>query len=66
MTITSSTLIRTAAVAAVAAGVIFIGVQINHPHSDAAAAVTTEWAAITIFSELRTAHSVVTAAAASE
>lgn len=43
MTITSSTLIRAAAVAAVAAGVIFIGVQINHPHSDAAAAVTTEW-----------------------
>jgi hypothetical protein len=44
MTITPSTLIRAAAVAAVAAGVIFIGVQINHPHSDAAAAVTTEWA----------------------
>lgn len=44
MTIASSTLIRAAAVAAVAAGVIFIGVQINHPHSDAAAAVTTEWA----------------------
>src|SRR5680860_1333189 len=44
MTITSSTLIRAAAVAAVAAGVIFIGVQIGHPHSDAAAAVTTEWA----------------------
>jgi hypothetical protein len=44
MTITSSTLIRAAAVAAVVAGVIFIGVQINHPHSDAATAVTTEWA----------------------
>ena len=44
MTITSSALIRAAAVAAVVAGVIFIGVQINHPHSDAAAAVTTEWA----------------------
>jgi hypothetical protein len=44
MTVTSSTLIRTAAVAAVAAGVIFIGVQIDHPHSDADAAVTTEWA----------------------
>lgn len=44
MTITSSTLIQAAAVAAVAAGVVFIGVQVNHPHSDAAAAVTTEWA----------------------
>ncbi len=44
MPITSSTLIRGAAVAAVAAGVTFIGVQIGHPHSDAAAAVTTEWA----------------------
>ena len=44
MTITSSALIRAAAVAAVVAGVIFIGVQINHPHSDAATAVTTEWA----------------------
>jgi len=44
MTITPSTLIRTAAVAAVAAGVIFIGVQINHPHSDVAAVTTTEWA----------------------
>ena len=44
MTITPSHLFRAAAVAAVAAGVMFIGVQINHPHSDAAAAVTTEWA----------------------
>jgi len=44
MTITATTLIRAAAAAAVAAGVIFIGVQIHHPHSDAAAAVTTEWA----------------------
>lgn len=44
MTITPPTLLRSAAVAAVAAGVIFIGVQINHPHSDAGAPVTTEWA----------------------
>lgn len=44
MSITPSTLTRAAAAAAVAAGLIFIGVQINHPHSDAAAAVTTEWA----------------------
>jgi hypothetical protein len=44
MTITPSTLVRAAAVAAVGAGVIFIGVQINHPHSDVAAVTTTEWA----------------------
>ena len=44
MTITPATLIRSAAVAAVVAGLIFIGVQINHPHSDVAAVTTTEWA----------------------
>jgi hypothetical protein len=44
MTITNATLIRSAAVAAIAAGVIFIGVQINHPHSDVTAVTTTEWA----------------------
>jgi len=44
MTITASTLIRATAFAAVAAGLIFIGVQINHPHSDVAAVTTTEWA----------------------
>ena len=44
MTITPATLIRTTAVAAVAAGVIFIGVQINHPQSDVAEVTTTEWA----------------------
>jgi hypothetical protein len=44
MTITPSTLIRAAAVAAVAAGLIFIGIQINHPHSDVSAVTTTEWA----------------------
>ena len=44
MTITPTTLIRAAAVAAVAAGLIFIGVQINHPHSDASNVTTTEWA----------------------
>jgi hypothetical protein len=43
MAITSTTLIRAAAVAAVAAGVIFIGVQINHPHSDVTNVMTTEW-----------------------
>jgi hypothetical protein len=44
MTITSTTLTRGAAVAAVAAGLIFIGVQINHPHADVTAVTTTEWA----------------------
>jgi hypothetical protein len=44
MTVTHTTLIRSAALAAVAAGVIFIGVQIGHPHSDVAAVTTTEWA----------------------
>jgi hypothetical protein len=44
MTITSTTLIRAAGVAAVAAGLIFIGVQINHPHADVANVTSTEWA----------------------
>ncbi|HEX8631931.1 MAG TPA: hypothetical protein VF755_27545 [Catenuloplanes sp.] len=44
MTITASTLSRSAGVAAVAAGVIFIGVQINHPPSDVTSVATTEWA----------------------
>jgi len=44
MTITPATLTRAAGVAAVAAGLIFIGVQINHPHADVAAVTTTEWA----------------------
>jgi hypothetical protein len=44
MTITPTTLIRAAAVAAIAAGLIFIGVQINHPHADVTSVVTTEWA----------------------
>ena len=44
MTITHATLIRSAAVAAVAAGLIFIGIQIGHPHSDVTSVTTTEWA----------------------
>jgi hypothetical protein len=44
MTITPTTLIRAAAVAAVVAGLIFIGVQINHPDSDVSNVTTTEWA----------------------
>jgi hypothetical protein len=44
MTVRPSTLIRSAGVAAVAAGLIFIGVQINHPHSDVTSVESTEWA----------------------
>jgi len=40
--ITPNTLTRAAGVAAVAAGVIFIGVQIGHPHLDADSITTTE------------------------
>ena len=47
MTITPTTLIRAAGVAAIAAGVIFIGVQINHPHSDVTNVTTTAWAKAT-------------------
>jgi hypothetical protein len=44
MTITPITLTRAAGVAAVVAGMIFIGVQINHPHADVTNVTTTEWA----------------------
>ena len=44
MTITPTGLYRAAGVAAIAAGMIFIGVQINHPHSDVTNVETTEWA----------------------
>jgi hypothetical protein len=44
MTITPATLTRSAGLAAVAAGLIFIGVQINHPHLDATTITTTELA----------------------
>jgi hypothetical protein len=44
MTITPTTLFRAAGVAAVVAGLIFIGVQINHPHADATSITTTEMA----------------------
>ena len=43
MTITPTTLFRAAGVAAIAAGVIFIGVQINHPPSEVSSVTTTEW-----------------------
>lgn len=44
MTITPEALTRCAAVAAVAAGVTFIGVQVGHPHLDADSITTTEMA----------------------
>jgi hypothetical protein len=44
MTITPTFLTRAAGAAAVVAGLIFIGVQINHPHSDVTNVITTEWA----------------------
>jgi hypothetical protein len=44
MTITPTTLFRAAGGAAVVAGLIFIGVQINHPHADVTNVTTTEWA----------------------
>jgi hypothetical protein len=43
MTITTTGLTRAAGVAAAAAGLLFIAVQINHPHLDVAFITTTEW-----------------------
>ena len=43
MTITSTTLGRAAGLAAVAAGVLFIAVQINHPPMEVASVTSTEW-----------------------
>lgn len=42
MTVTTRGLTQASAVAAVAAGVLFIGVQLGHPHFDAASIQTTE------------------------
>ena len=42
MTVTSTSLTRVAGAAAVTAGLIFIGVQINHPHLDATSVTTAE------------------------
>jgi hypothetical protein len=43
MTITTTKLTRTAGLGAIVAGLLFIGVQINHPHLDAGFVTTTEW-----------------------
>jgi len=42
MTVTTTSLTRAAGAAAVAAGSIFIGVQIGHPHLDATSVTSTE------------------------
>jgi hypothetical protein len=44
MTITTTKLTRAAGIAAVVAGLLFIAVQVNHPHLDATFATTTEFA----------------------
>jgi len=44
MTITPRTLTRSAGLAAVAAGAIFIAVQLNHPQLTAAGVHPAEWA----------------------
>jgi len=43
MTITTTTLTRAAGVAAVVGGLLYIGVQINHPHLDLDFISTAEW-----------------------
>jgi hypothetical protein len=43
MTITTTALTRAAGVAAVVGGLLYIGVQINHPHLDLALMSTTQW-----------------------
>lgn len=43
MTITTTKLTRAAGLSAVVAGLLFITVQINHPHLDVAFITTTEW-----------------------
>ncbi|MEZ0448050.1 hypothetical protein [Cellulomonas sp. ICMP 17802] len=43
MSITTTTLTRAAGAAAVVGGLLYIGVQINHPHLDLDLLATTEW-----------------------
>ncbi len=59
MTITSTTLTRAAGLCAVAAGVLFIGVQISHPNLDASYATTTEFTLRQMLKMLMTALSLV-------
>jgi len=55
MSITTTTLTRGAAAAAVAAGLIFISVQVGHPHLDAESVTTTEIAVRTFLKLLMAA-----------
>jgi len=59
MTITSTTLTKAAGMAAITAGLIFIGVQVGHPHVDAESVTTTEVAVRTSFKVLMTALALV-------
>jgi len=43
MTVTPTSLTRAAGISAAVAGLIFIGVQINHPAMDVSSVTTTEW-----------------------
>jgi len=43
MTITTSKLVSAAGVAAAVGGLLYLGVQINHPHVDITLVTTTEW-----------------------
>lgn len=43
MSITTTGLTRAAGVSAIVAGLLFIAVQVNHPHLDVALVTTTEW-----------------------
>lgn len=44
MTVTTTTLYRAAGLSAVAAGLLYVGVQINHPHLDVSVVTTAEYA----------------------
>jgi hypothetical protein len=44
MTVTPTTLTRAAGAAAVLSGLLFIGIQVNHPAMDVASVTTAEWA----------------------
>lgn len=59
MTITPTTLTRSAAVAAIAAGAVFIGVQLKHPELTVAGVNSTEWVVRSSFKVLMAALSLV-------
>jgi hypothetical protein len=59
MTVTTTKLTRAAGLAAVAAGLIFIGVQLNHPQLDAISITTTEMAIRDLLKVLMAALAVV-------